>query len=85
MSESGFSPADAYRMDYPKRGYAIIINNRKFDPHLRMPERHGTDVDAAGLYQVFTDLQFTVDLQHNMSRKSFLDYLKRGISTHKYS
>ncbi|XP_064601294.1 caspase-7-like [Liolophura sinensis] len=76
MGESGFSPADAYRMDYPERGYALIINNRKFASHLRMPERHGTDVDAAGLYQVFTDLQFKVDLKHNMSKKDLLDYLK---------
>jgi hypothetical protein len=52
-----FADEPEYRMNHPRRGYAVIINNRKFDS---MPSREGTDVDAACLESTLRRLQFDI-------------------------
>ncbi|KAL5018848.1 hypothetical protein ScPMuIL_004570 [Solemya velum] len=59
--------ADEYKMDYPKRGKALIINNKSFDQRLGLGERTGTDADAFALYSRFTELGFDVEKHNNLS------------------
>lgn len=49
-----------YRMDHPRRGQFIIINNKTFKPQTQMGERAGTDVDGANLATDFNRLGFEV-------------------------
>lgn len=46
----------SYQMKSSPRGIGLIINNKKFSCGL--PERNGTDKDAASLQQLFTYLGF---------------------------
>ncbi|KAL3876382.1 hypothetical protein ACJMK2_034234 [Sinanodonta woodiana] len=55
----------AYNMSHEKRGMAIIINNKKFQQHLNLPERSGTDVDRSALYSTFQALGFDVKRHDN--------------------
>ena len=67
-----------YNMTYPKRGMAVIINNRVFDRRTQMGERTGTDVDAANLYQVFKKLGFEVHMFNNQKTTDMLEnYVRR--------
>ncbi|XP_059175782.1 caspase-3-like [Physella acuta] len=50
--------SDSYKMDYPKRGTAVIINNKKFQPITGMGERTGTDVDANSMYGLLDKMGF---------------------------
>ena len=67
-----------YNMTYPKRGFAVIINNRTFDRRTQMGERTGTDVDAASLYQIFKGLGFEVAMFHNQKTSEMLNKLIEG-------
>ena len=68
-----------YNMTYPKRGMAVIINNRVFDRRTQMGERTGTDVDAANLYQVFKKLGFEVHMFNNQKTTDMLKILSAGM------
>ncbi|XP_013399774.1 caspase-3 [Lingula anatina] len=65
-----------YNFNHPNRGYAIIINNRKFEHHTEMPERNGTDLDAAALYQRLSALDFKVELVNNLRREEMRSKLE---------
>jgi len=67
-----------YRMNYPKRGMAIVINNRIFERKTGMNERTGTDVDAASLYQLFKDLGFEAHIFNNQNCTQMLKILDEG-------
>lgn len=67
-----------YKMDYPERGMALIINNKTFQQHTGMGVRHGTDADASGLYQRFKVLGFDVDLKNNITRYQMKMELEKG-------
>ena len=69
---------DAYRMDYPKRGVFVLINNRYFHKDTGMSERSGTDEDAANLYRLFKDFGFDVRFQQNISTTDMLKTLDKG-------
>lgn len=62
-----------YRMDASPKGICVIINNRNFnvapnDPGSKeMPERRGTDVDAANLRETFSTLDFHVHMHENLT------------------
>ncbi|XP_077999705.1 caspase-7-like [Glandiceps talaboti] len=58
---------DQYDMSHPKRGYAIIINNKEFEPGTRMGTRNGTDVDAQRLADSFTKLGFEIKMYKDMT------------------
>lgn len=75
LSLVGYNPVDTenvYCMDYPRRGHLLVINNRYFDKGLNMPERSGTDVDAACVYSTFKRLGFEVNIQTNLKREDML-------------
>lgn len=75
-----FADEPEYRMSHPKRGFAIIINNKRFEPRLDMPVRDGTDVDAASLENTLKKLSFDTKIFHNCSasliRELMLRYAK---------
>lgn len=62
-----------YPVTHSPKGICIIINNRVFnvspnDPASKeMPERRGTEVDAANLRDTFTTLDFEVEVHENLS------------------
>ncbi|KAI0227833.1 Caspase-3 [Lamellibrachia satsuma] len=66
---------EAYRMNCPKRGVFVIINNRYFKKETCMDERNGTDVDASKLYQLFMGLGFDVRLEENKTCTDMLRIL----------
>jgi caspase 7 len=51
-----------YRMNHPKRGCAVIINNKNF---AKMPVRTGTDKDANAMYELLDTLRFEHILKYN--------------------
>ncbi|XP_014676812.1 PREDICTED: caspase-3-like [Priapulus caudatus] len=63
---------DAYRMDHPRRGRAIIINNKLFHPRTQMSERSGTDTDASSLYVQLSKLGFDVSRYDNLRAKEMV-------------
>ena len=65
-------------MANPKRGMAVIINNRIFERRTQMGERTGTDVDAANLYQVFKKLGFEVHMFNNQKITEILKIMTEG-------
>jgi hypothetical protein len=71
--------ADEYKMDYPQRGRAIIINNREFDRGLGLGERTGTDQDASSLQMRFMDMGFEVDLYNNLVAGEMQKVLVKGL------
>jgi len=75
MSLSGYDPTDVnntYRMDYPRRGHLVVINNRVFDETLKLQERSGTDLDASMIYSTFRSLGFEVSIFHDLKNHEML-------------
>ncbi|XP_060783880.1 caspase-3b [Neoarius graeffei] len=68
--------SDAYRMDYPKLGKCVIINNKNFHKNTGMGERNGTDVDAANLMTVFCKLGFRTVIQNDQTVSQMTQLLK---------
>lgn len=58
--------ATHYNMNHPKRGYALIFNNKTFDSR-RYSERTGTDVDAKNLEDTLAKLKFQVTRCNNLT------------------
>ncbi|XP_060078147.1 caspase-3-like [Ylistrum balloti] len=58
---------------YPEPGHAVIINNRKFTD---LPDREGTDKDAANLLNRFNEFGFHTRLICDKSRHELLEELK---------
>ncbi|XP_062591288.1 caspase-7-like [Saccostrea cucullata] len=69
-----------YKMDYENRGRAIIINNKKFNPNTGLNDRNGTDVDASALCCRLSELDFEVDLFHNLKADEIKYQLKKAAS-----
>ncbi|XP_070384462.1 caspase-1-like isoform X3 [Dermacentor albipictus] len=69
--------AEEYNMAHPNRGKCVIFNNRYFEPHTKLSERRGTDLDAENLYYRFRELGFEAVINPNMTRKEMLDELDR--------
>ncbi|KAH9360245.1 hypothetical protein HPB48_019837 [Haemaphysalis longicornis] len=83
--------AEEYNMGHPNRGKCVIFNNRVrlppavhtpsplhgyFEPHTKLSERRGTDLDAENLYLRFRELGFDSTVHHNMSSRQMLAELK---------
>ena len=81
-SEDFFS--DKYKMSYPNRGKALIINNRHFDRRLNLGERTGTDVDAIALHQRFGEMGFEAEVVDNLTIKEMGQILAKGEFRLKY-
>lgn len=66
-----------YDMSHPRRGTAVIINNKRFDSRLEMPTRDGTDKDACALELSLYKLGFDVRTAHNCTALFMRDFLKQ--------
>lgn len=67
--------SDVYKMDYPRRGKAVVINNKNFTPEIERQgygERAGTDVDATKICSRLKLLGFEVERHHDATRKQML-------------
>lgn len=60
-----------YKMDYPCRGKAVIINQTRFDPMTGMSNREGTDPDIEGLDRVFSNLGFRTEAHSDLTIAEF--------------
>ncbi|KAM9470567.1 caspase-3b [Clarias gariepinus] len=78
------SDSDAYRMDFPKLGKCVIINNKNFAKHTGMNERNGTDVDAGNIIKVFSELGFKT-VNHNDQTVSQMRELLTSVSREDHS
>ncbi|KAL3863672.1 hypothetical protein ACJMK2_005419 [Sinanodonta woodiana] len=73
--------SDRYKMDYPKRGKAIIINNKNFDFFMEAKgykTRHGTDEDACSMKERLQYLGFDVEMHRNKTCAQMMDILKQA-------
>jgi hypothetical protein len=67
-----FADEPEYRMNHARRGYAVIINNRRFES---MPSREGTDVDAACLEATLRRLHFDIKMFRDCTAASIRNLL----------
>lgn len=77
--------ADEYKMDYPQRGRAIIINNRTFARQLGLGDRTGTDQDAAALNMRFVEMEFDVYVYHNLEVSEMLGVMQKAAADDEYN
>ena len=64
-----------YKMDHPKRGTALIINQESFDDW-RLETRRGTAKDGRDLEGALKDYGFDVDMQMDKTKKELLDRVR---------
>ncbi|NWJ01909.1 CASPA protein, partial [Crypturellus undulatus] len=64
----------SYKMDGPKRGFCLVINNVKFDGDLG--ERRGSCKDAGELERVFTWLGLEVKIYKNQTSEEIKDLME---------
>lgn len=60
--------SDVYKMDFPRRGFAVVINNKNFTPEMEKKGygvRSGTDVDATKICSRLKMLGFEVERHHD--------------------
>lgn len=70
--------SDTYKMDHPRRGKALIFNNKIFATRLQRlgyTERRGTDVDSSSLCKRLQLLGFQVDKQQDATAKEMVQIL----------
>ena len=60
-----------YNFGHPRRGKAVVINQKDFHPRTNQSNREGTDVDAEAVTNVFMDLGFDVDRYDNLTSTDF--------------
>lgn len=77
IESARFADEPEYRMNHLRRGYAIIINNKRFDSKLDMPVRDGTDLDAACLESTFKKLGFDTKIFNNCTALLIRDLMYR--------
>ncbi|XP_026027225.1 caspase-3a [Astatotilapia calliptera] len=64
-----------YRLDFPRIGQCIIINNKNFDRSTGMNQRNGTDVDAGNAMRVFKNLGYHVKLYNDQTVDQIMNVL----------
>jgi len=64
-----------YKLDFRKKGIAVIINNWMFDEFDVYPKRLGANVDAVNLGNLLGQLGFEVLLHENMDRIKMAKYM----------
>ena len=67
-----------YKMNHLSRGLAIIINNTKFHPSTRMPDRGGSDKDAIHMHELFETYSFDTRIYHNQTTTEIMSIMKKG-------
>ena len=65
-------------MEHKYRGLFVLINNKKIDRVTLMPERTGTDADAANLEQLFKKLGFKVQIHRDKTRIEMIKIMNEG-------
>ena len=68
-----------YNMSHPRRGVALIFNNKTFEPETEMPERRGTDVDAARLVGLFESLGFKPHMHNDFTKCQMIEEVEKGM------
>ncbi|XP_017656954.1 caspase-3-like [Nannospalax galili] len=71
--DSGISLDNSYKIDYPKTGLCIIINN--FHKSIRMSPQSGTDVGSANLRETFMNLKYEVRNKNDLTHEEILELL----------
>ena len=69
--------ATDYCMTHPRRGICLIINNQKFDPSTKLPNRPGSDKDTNALVKCFSNLKFDVEILQDKSVREIRSRLQR--------
>ena len=64
-------------MNHSRRGIAVIFNHEKFDEHLGLSVRNGTDVDQDNLLMTLQQLDFEVKVYKDLPYKEIENILKR--------
>ncbi|XP_074503853.1 caspase-3-like [Sebastes fasciatus] len=64
-----------YKMDYPRLGSCLIINNKNFHPSSGMRPRKGTDVDAAAAMKTFSELGYKVNVANDQTVEQMKELL----------
>lgn len=67
-----------YKMDYPRLGTCLIINNKNFKRSTGMSPRNGTDVDAAAAIKTFSELGYNVSVANDRTVEQMKELLFRA-------
>ncbi|XP_035676235.1 caspase-3-like [Branchiostoma floridae] len=66
-----------YDMSHPRRGLAVIINNKHFNASTQMEMREGSEVDLENLSQVLLDMDFEVRVYTDLTCRQMRRVLKK--------
>ncbi|XP_072534873.1 LOW QUALITY PROTEIN: caspase-2 [Salminus brasiliensis] len=70
--------AQAYQMSSSPRGLALVVSNVRFEPELsELDTRRGGEVDEEVLRRLFTELDFTVSLQKDLTVQAMRDCIEQ--------
>ncbi|XP_036430920.1 caspase-6-like [Colossoma macropomum] len=67
-----------YKMDYKRRGTALIFNQERFFWQLNLRERRGTATDKIQLYVLFQQLGFNVQAFDDLTKNDMMDKLRKA-------
>uniref|UniRef100_A0A2K5PZH5 Caspase-3 n=1 Tax=Cebus imitator TaxID=2715852 RepID=A0A2K5PZH5_CEBIM len=82
--DCGISLDNSYKMDHPKMGLCIIINNKNFHKSTGMASWSGTHVDAANLRETFMNLKYEVRNKNDLLHEEVME-LMRNVSKEDHS
>ncbi|XP_051940476.1 caspase-6-like isoform X2 [Hippocampus zosterae] len=71
-------PAEEYKMDYKRRGQALIFNQERFFWRLGMNDRHGTNNDRYNLEIRLKALNFDVKVYDNYKNEEVLEIIHKA-------
>ncbi|KAF7660431.1 hypothetical protein LDENG_00281990 [Lucifuga dentata] len=77
-SRVSLDPAEEYKMNYKRRGLALIFNQEHFYWRLGMNNRNGTNADRYNLEKRFKDLDFEVRAYDNYRQVEILDKISEA-------
>jgi len=66
-----------YNMNYSRRGYALILNNKNCDPCTGLKTRNGTDVDAEKLYAMCQKMGFQATVKKDLTCAAMLKEVRK--------
>ena len=67
-----------YKMDHPRRGKALVFNNKLFHPSLGLGKRSGTDEDRDFLRHTLGLLGFEVQVYNDKTLMESMDVINNG-------
>ncbi|XP_077427395.1 caspase-6-like isoform X2 [Vanacampus margaritifer] len=78
ISGNILDPAEEYKMDYKRRGQALIFNQERFFWRLGMNDRHGTNTDRYNLENKLKALNFDVRVYDNYKNEEVLEIIYKA-------